>query len=158
MHTTFDGKPNYSGCLFIQNSQNPDFSDGNTVIYGHNMLNGSMFGGLKRLANDKNNLKTPYFDLYLRNGTRNRYRIIAIHVTNKNSSMYHVPDGPKNRQDYVQKCIWYGGTQNQFPWTEEEKQAITNGNPVVTLSTCYGVQGTPKRTLVQGILIDWEKK
>lgn len=36
------------GSIYIQRVNSADFSDPNTVIYGHNMLNGSMFGTLKR--------------------------------------------------------------------------------------------------------------
>lgn len=42
----FDGKPDKAGCLFIDSRNTPDFADKNTVIYGHNMKNNSMFAVL----------------------------------------------------------------------------------------------------------------
>lgn len=36
------------GSIYIQRLNSADFSDANTIIYGHNMMNGSMFGTLKR--------------------------------------------------------------------------------------------------------------
>lgn len=36
------------GSIYIQRLNSADFSDANTLIYGHNMMNGSMFGTLKR--------------------------------------------------------------------------------------------------------------
>jgi sortase B len=42
----FDKSVNSSGCLFLECNNQGDFSDFNSVVYGHNMKNGSMFAGL----------------------------------------------------------------------------------------------------------------
>ena len=42
----YDGTANKVGCLFIDYENAEDFSDNNTIIYGHNMKNGSIFGTL----------------------------------------------------------------------------------------------------------------
>ena len=42
----FDGTPNPSGALFIDSYNEPGFADQNTVIYGHNMKDDSMFSTL----------------------------------------------------------------------------------------------------------------
>lgn len=44
---TFKRQENKSGSIFIETSNAPDFSDLHTIIYGHNMKDGSMFAGLK---------------------------------------------------------------------------------------------------------------
>jgi sortase B len=49
LNTTFEGKRNPAGCIFLDCENNPDMSDNNTFIYGHNMKDGSMFGSLKKL-------------------------------------------------------------------------------------------------------------
>lgn len=38
---------NFAGTIFIDYENKRDFSDCNTLVYGHNMKNGSMFGMLK---------------------------------------------------------------------------------------------------------------
>ena len=43
LHRSFDGEYCYSGSIFVEAANRADFSDDNTVIYGHNMLDGSMF-------------------------------------------------------------------------------------------------------------------
>lgn len=46
LNHTIEHYAGYPGSIFIWSSDKSDFSQFNTVIYGHNMLNGSMFAGL----------------------------------------------------------------------------------------------------------------
>lgn len=43
---TIDHEEKTEGAIFTENYNNTDFEDPNTVIYGHDMRNGSMFKGL----------------------------------------------------------------------------------------------------------------
>jgi len=51
LHHLYNRKPNKSGCLFIDFANVPDFTDHNTVIYGHNMKSGAMFAVLEKYKN-----------------------------------------------------------------------------------------------------------
>lgn len=44
----FDGSDNASGCLFLDSRNSCDFTDDNTIIYGHNMKNGTMFASINQ--------------------------------------------------------------------------------------------------------------
>ncbi|MCX4324686.1 MAG: class B sortase, partial [Lachnospiraceae bacterium] len=46
LHHLHDGTYNKTGCLFADYENQADFSDRNTIIYGHNMRDGSMFAAL----------------------------------------------------------------------------------------------------------------
>lgn len=46
LHRLLDGSYNKGGTLFIDYYNQPDFSDWNTFLYGHNMHDNSMFGTL----------------------------------------------------------------------------------------------------------------
>ena len=46
----YDGTYNQAGCLFADYRSEADMSGRNTVIYGHNMRNGSMFSTLREYA------------------------------------------------------------------------------------------------------------
>lgn len=48
LHHMFDGQEHKNGSIFIDYHNQADFTDHNTIIYGHNMKNGSMFGTLSR--------------------------------------------------------------------------------------------------------------
>lgn len=48
LYHLFDGKKNINGSIFVDYHNQPDFVDSNTIVYGHNMKNGSLFGTLDR--------------------------------------------------------------------------------------------------------------
>lgn len=52
----FNGTRNTAGCLFVDERCTDDFSGINSIIYGHNMRNGSMFADLAKYK------KQEYFD------------------------------------------------------------------------------------------------
>lgn len=49
LHYAYNKEPNFAGSIFLDFRSHADFQDQNTILYGHNMLNGSMFGSLKHL-------------------------------------------------------------------------------------------------------------
>lgn len=49
LHYAYNKEPNFAGSIFLDFRNHADFQDQNTILYGHNMLNGSMFGSLKHL-------------------------------------------------------------------------------------------------------------
>lgn len=53
---TYDGTYNSAGSIFMDYRNDPGFQDRNTVLYGHNMLNGSMFHCLNDFVSQE------YFD------------------------------------------------------------------------------------------------
>ena len=52
----YDGTYNKAGCLFADYENKADFSDRNTIIYGHNMRDGSMLAVLNEYDEQR------YFD------------------------------------------------------------------------------------------------
>lgn len=47
LHRDMFGNRNINGSLFMDFRNSPDFTDRNTIIYGHNMQNGTMFHNLR---------------------------------------------------------------------------------------------------------------
>lgn len=60
LHKTFKGKDSYVGAIFLDALCKPDFSSFNSIIYGHNLKNGEMFGHLKKLYDTDYNSKADY--------------------------------------------------------------------------------------------------
>ena len=143
---TFEGESNRAGCLFGDASNQPDFSDRNTLIYGHNMKNGTMFGSLSDFQKDENLAEqSPYFYIYTED-TAMRYQIIAYYTTTGDSNTYSLVHTDEEYDAWLQWIF----RNNQFAGYEEEMTAERPG--IVTLSTCYGRAGGTERFVVHGVL------
>ena len=64
-----DGTYNANGSLFIDYNSAPDFTGRLTVIYGHHMKSGKMFGSLKGYKNQAYYDENPFMYLYTGNGS-----------------------------------------------------------------------------------------
>lgn len=147
LHRTFDGKSNSSGAIFMDFGASPDFSDYNTVIYGHNMRNGSMFGKLKRFGQSPGLCaRNPYFYIYTEEGTR-QYLIISYYVTTEGSDTYILPIDEVAYEQYKSMALRNSSYQSAIE--------IPDGK-MVTLSTCYGAAGGVQRFVVHGVLVEPE--
>ena len=51
LNHNIDGEYEFAGCIYTQKLNKKDFTDPNTVIYGHNMKNGTMFKALHQFRN-----------------------------------------------------------------------------------------------------------
>lgn len=66
LHRGLDKKYKYSGTLFIDYHNNSNFTDDNTIIYGHNMTSGRMFGSLKKYKSKQYMQEHKYFFVHTR--------------------------------------------------------------------------------------------
>ena len=84
LSTTFEGKENPAGCIFIDCDNSRDLSDNVTFIYGHNMKDGTMFGSLKKLLKaepDKKEIKA-----YINTGDKKyEYSLVDVKVVDVDS-------------------------------------------------------------------------
>lgn len=146
LHQTYEKNYNFAGTIFIDYENKRDFSDCNTLVYGHNMKNGSMFGQLKKFSKDPETYKkSKYFWIFTPEKDY-RYEIISAYVTAVNSDTYTLFKGPgKEFQDYLDKMPTLSEIQTT-PGT------LTIQDKIVTLSTCTGNEST--RYVVQGKRVD----
>lgn len=125
---TFGRKENKSGSIFMEVGNTPDFNDYHTILYGHNMKNGSMFGRLKQYREKSFFEENPCFSIYTEE-ERYRYEIFSVQVVKADSWVYTIGYCPnKEYQAFLQKLVknsWYG-----------KKAALTVTDKVITLSTC----------------------
>lgn len=141
---TFEKKGNRAGAIFMDCGANPDLSDYNTIIYGHNMRNRSMFGKLKLFIQEEELCRNnPYFYLYTPQKTY-RYLIISYYVTKEGTQTYTIPGTQEQYEAYRAHIL------RSTPYRSEIEIPET-GN-LVTLSTCYGKAGSDQRFVVHGIL------
>lgn len=143
-----DRKEKLAGSIYIQRYNRKDFTDFNTVIYGHNMRNGSMFGTLKKYrqrvyfdTNDKIYIYIPKHIL--------EYQIVSSFVYDDRlilSAFNNFFDVEK-RQAFIDTC------KNPTSLVKNlvENFDVKTDDRLVTLSTCTSVEN--ERYLVVGKLI-----
>lgn len=72
------GSYSIAGTVFMDYKNSPDFKDQNTLIYGHNMKNLSMFGNLKNYKEQSYYEENPYFYVYTPDGMVGKYQIFSV--------------------------------------------------------------------------------
>lgn len=141
-HRLPDQSYNYGGSLYLFVGNQKDLSDKNSIIYGHNMADGSMFGTLKQYLNaDHANRK---FYLYTPDGRRKEYTLYAVIRADKGERDLYTY-GFASDESFME---WQKMIKNRSVYVtgpEAKKDAR-----YVTLSTCNGYAGTRNRLLVIG--------
>ena len=79
---------NFAGTIFVDYENKGDFSDCNTIVYGHNMKNGSMFAQLKKFTQDEETYKKSKYFWIFTPEKNYRYEIISAYTTGVNSDTY----------------------------------------------------------------------
>ena len=150
LHTTYEGNYNFAGTIFVDYENSADFSDCNTLIYGHNMKNGSMFAQLKKFANEPEVYEKSKYFWILTPEADYRYEIVAAYTTGVSSDTYTLFKGPgKEFQSYLEKIKSYSAIETTV-------REMTIKDKIVTLSTCTGNDAT--RFVVQGVCVDTVSK
>lgn len=135
LKTTFEGTYNPSGCIFLDANASEDMTDNNTFIYGHNMKNETMFGILKEFSKQEDLCATnPYFYLYLKDGSVNKYHIFAYYTTPVDDELYDSFEGDDAYDAYVERAQ----SRSYYTPVEDETDDFTQRPNLVTLSTCWG--------------------
>ena len=140
---TWDKKWNYMGSIFLEQECKADLSDFNTIIYGHNMKDKTMFSNLKKYMDEDFLDTAPYIYISTEESVR-RYDIFSAYevAVNGHAFWIHVKD-----EDYKQKFI-----DNSIEMSEVRISVVPQiTDHIITLSTCTG-NGHEKRMVVQAVL------
>lgn len=130
LHATYQGTYAYAGSIFIDCQNKPDFFDRNTIIYGHNMNNGSMFGKLKNYVD----LAEPPLNPYIWVMTEDVdfcYKIFTSHISEDSSDDYLLFD--KNDESFP---AWEQKMRD-LTTVDFEEVPFSRNDRVITLSTCH---------------------
>lgn len=136
------GNYSLSGSIFLDYRNSPDFSDGYSLIYGHHMAGGVMFGALDRY------LKPGYLESHskasitTKEGERHGIRLFAVMDTDASDAMIFIPG--------------YAGVTELMEYIVDKSAFILpegagKGGRIIALSTCKFPDST-ERTVVLGVL------
>lgn len=148
LRTLPDGTWNIAGTLFMDYRNAEDFSDSNSIIYGHNMKNDSMLGTLPDYSNQEYYEANPHW--YLLTPTADyKIELIAGYVTHSTSEAYAIPGTAEERESLIQTSL-----ENSDFVAEVE---IAENENLITLSTCSYEYDDARYVLV-GVLKELAKQ
>lgn len=152
LHHNYLGNYEFAGTIYSQRHNTRYFIDRVTVLYGHNMLNGTMFADLHKFS-DKDFFEENEFMYIYIDGHILTYRIFAAYEYDDrhilNSFEFH-DDEVYSR--YLNDCL----NPHSANSVVREGVELTTDDKIITLSTCTNYNAS-MRYLVQGVLIKDER-
>ena len=133
------------GAIFMDSRCSEDMTDFNTIIYGHNMRDKSMFGSLSEYLEQEYWREHP--SVYLVVGdTAYRYDIFAACEADVEGPVYqHLDKDETEREAFIAECLELSEIDTEIvPETDDH---------ILTLSTCTG-RGYANRWVVQAVLAE----
>ncbi len=142
-----DRKYSVAGSIYIQRNNSNQFTDRNTVIYGHNMKNKTMFRTLHNFRDPEFFEQNEFFTIYTP-GHIKTYRIFSAYRYDNRHIL--------NSFDFTDKAVFaeyleFATNPVSLIKNVREGVKVTADDQIVTLSTC--ISDKRYRYLVQGVLI-----
>lgn len=128
----FDGHSLAVGAIFVDFRNKPKVEDNrNIVIYGHNMLNGSMFCDATKYVNDEsffmnsqNDIEITTFDGHY------TFRVFSAYTTNKYDNYFKTYFA--SSEEFIKFCE----DREAKSHFKKEDMTFTKDDVIITLSTC----------------------
>ena len=146
INTSAEGRYSLSGAIFLDSSNSKDFTDFNSIIYGHHMARKTMFGEIGRFA-DKQMFDThEYGNLHI-NGKDHGIEFFAFVHTDAYNGKIFTPNvlGENLRQTYLDNLL------EEAMYTRDI--GVTIQDKIVLLATCSS-SSTNGRDILVGRLTD----
>ena len=139
LNTTIDGYVGYPGSIYINPVETDRFDTFNTVIYGHNMRGGSMFGTIKDFEDPA--FMETHREIHIYTDTEEHvYTVAAIVIYDDRHITYtYDDDNIADRAAFLQSlqgADWVDGVE------------VNTSSHIITLSTCIGGMPENRRLLI----------
>lgn len=127
---SWEGTENVVGSIYMEYQNSPQMTDYNTLIYGHNMRDGSMFADIRKYMDPEFYAQRPYIYILVEGGAL-RYEIFSSYCAEVGSAAYSLSlQNRTGREEFLALAM--------------ESSAIETGvepgirDRILTLSTCSG--------------------
>lgn len=144
----------FSGTIYSQSMNSRDFDDRVTVLYGHNMLNGSMFATLHNFGDQ------DFFDEYNTAFVFTKDKLLTYLIY----AAYSYDDRHILNSFHVQYddafLDYIDSTTDPHSYDAIVRDGVEPGldSKILTLSTCTNDGSDSTRYLVQGVLVDVQQR
>lgn len=140
---TWDGTENSVGSIFLEYRNASDLTDFNTIIYGHNMMDGSMFAAIRSYSTQEYWQQHPYIYILTDEGVL-RYEVFSAYLADKSSRTYQISfQQEQSRTAFLDDVTLRSAIDTGIHPEETDR--------IVTLSTCSGA-GYSSRWVIHGRL------
>lgn len=147
LDTNLDGSKGYPGCIYTQMMNSRDWEDKNTVIYGHNMGNGSMFANLHFYGDSVFFEEHPYVYIYAEDKLLAYQVFAAYEYSDRHVLLVNDISTEESYLRYLNSIFENEGLNNNFDTALE----LGAEDRIITLSTCMNAK-EDRRWLVQAVL------
>jgi len=144
LYYAYQGTYNSSGSIFMDYRNSSDFSDSKTLIYGHNMLNGSQFTILKKYSSQDFYETHPRFYIITETGYL-AYDIFSAHKVHTLSDIYQ---SDTSTEEGFAAFLSFAVKSSDIDTGVE----VGPDDKIVTLSTCTSYK-VNERFVVHGKLV-----
>ena len=147
---TIEGVKGYPGSIYTEGMNAKDFSDFNTLIYGHDMRDGSMFKHLHKFADPEFFNSHETVTIYTETAIKT-YRVFAAIVYDNRHIMYtYDNDNVEDRKAFIQSLYDARSMKNLF----REGMTIDENSKLITMSTCITGQPDKRYIVVAAEVVD----
>ena len=142
---TFAENDNKLGAIFMDMRNSSDFSDRNTIIYGHHLnVSPDMFSRLHLYEDEEFCKEHPDFYIYTPDGKVRTYTVFSAGVVNAAADNYDIEFASDEEfEQYIELCRESSNYQVDVD--------VNAQSQILSLSTCTGDQ-RDERLLLQGVL------
>lgn len=147
MHNV-DGSYGYPGCIYSELYNTNTFEDPVTVLYGHNMKNGTMFGALHQFEDQDFFEQNTSFEIYMPDQTLVYEIVAALETDDKRITVWYNFEDEKAYQNYIDELMQ--GKESEL-YHFREGVELTTKDKLVVLQTCVSERKS-NRYIVVGAL------
>ena len=147
---TIEGVKGYPGSIYTEMANAKDFSDFNTLIYGHDMKDGTMFKHLHKFEDPEFFQSHETVTIYTEAEIKT-YRIFAAIVYDNRHILYSFDNNDiEDRKAFIQSLYDARSLKNQF----REGMTIDENSRLITMSTCITGQPDKRYIVVAEEVVD----
>ena len=154
LNHNLDGSYGFPGVIYTENYNSKDFTDPNTVLYGHNMDNTTMFSTLHNFRNPDMVSEPHYIYIYTEDGRTLVYEIYAAYIYPSIHLLLNFDvDNDYIFEQYLRNISNMDLTSPDLANIRHDID-VTVDDRIITLSTCTTDHDSSKRFLVTGVLLN----
>ena len=154
LNHNLDGSYGLPGVIYTENYNSADFTDPNTVIYGHNMDDETMFTPLIKLMDKDKFSGTHFIYIYRENEDPLIYEIFAAYEYPSIHLLLNFDFDNEYVYDQYLRDIMNVEVKGYGSANVKKDIDIDPRMRIVTLSTCTKTHDASKRYLVTGVLLN----